>query len=325
MNVIERLKFNIDLIKKENPKKSNLNILCDMSYNVLVHGLTFAEYRKANYINLTKEEKKKCLTRREYKKVINYLDDQRYTNIFLDKILFNKIFRNYIGREYIDIRNTSYKDFEKFVKDKEIFFVKKHNSFGGDGVEKVINKDLDYKELYKKLFETKQYLVEEAIIQHAYLDKINPRAVNNVRIVTLVKDGEVSIVGSVLRISNGEEDALSHGEIIQTLDESGNAISNAYNDYFKKFSKHPTTKFDFKTTKIPYMKEAIKLVKSAALEVPEVRYIGWDVAISEKGPLLIEGNYFPSTGLHQYYSINKDFYFKKTLQDVLKDEYNNIK
>ena len=26
-----------------------------------------------------------------------------------------------------------------------------------------------------------------------------------------------------------------------------------------------------------------------------------------------------------FYKINKDFYFKKTLKDVLKDEYNNIK
>ena len=39
--------------------------------------------------------------------------------------------------------------------------------------------------------------------------------------------------------------------------------------------------------------EAVELVKKAAKVVPEIGYIGWDVAISENGPIIIEGNCFP--------------------------------
>lgn len=323
--MIERLKLTINIVSKENPNKNKLYILFHIMYSVFRYGLSFADYRKSNFINLTKEQKEQCLGKKEYDKVINYLDDKKYSVIFLDKILFNKIFENYIGRKYIDIRITSLDEFINFVKDKETFFIKKHNSFGGEGVEKIINKDINYKKLYKQLLEKKQYLVEETIIQHSYLDDINKKAVNNIRIVTLVKDGKVHILAKVLRLSDGLEEVVSCHDLMQTLDENGKGIGEVYDDYFVNYLKHPTSNFDFKTTHIPYMKEAIKLAKDAALLVPEVRYVGWDIAISEKGPIIIEGNFYPSTGLHQYYKINKDYLLKKQLKDILKDEYDNIK
>ena len=42
--------------------------------------------------------------------------------------------------------------------------------------------------------------------------------------------------------------------------------------------------------KIPLFDDAIELVKKAALVIPEIRQIGWDVCISENGPAIIEGN-----------------------------------
>ena len=40
-------------------------------------------------------------------------------------------------------------------------------------------------------------------------------------------------------------------------------------------------------------KEACNLVKEAATVVEEVKYIGWDIAITPKGPSIIEGNSYP--------------------------------
>ena len=47
------------------------------------------------------------------------------------------------------------------------------------------------------------------------------------------------------------------------------------------------------------MKEAIELTKKAALLVPELGYIGWDVAISDKGPVIVEGNDIPGYDMPQ--------------------------
>ena len=40
-------------------------------------------------------------------------------------------------------------------------------------------------------------------------------------------------------------------------------------------------------------KEAVEMVKEAAKVVPEIGYVGWDIAIGEKEPIMIEGNCYP--------------------------------
>ena len=68
------------------------------------------------------------------------------------------------------------------------------------------------------------------------------------------------------------------------------------------------------------------MVLKAALEVPEVRYVGWDVAITKNGPIIIEGNENPSYGLIQYYLFNDEHegHLLK-ISNILKDEMKNIK
>ena len=322
--MIERMKKNVNLINGANPNKSKMFIFVDMCYNVLRYGLSFTDYKKCDFINLSSAEKKNCLSMSEYRKLIKYLNDSKYNSVFLDKILFNKVFKEYIKRDFIDLRVTSLKDFIKFVKGKETFFAKKHNSFGGEGVEKIINKNLNYEELYNKLLSKQQYLVEETIIQHSYLQKINSKAVNNIRVVTLLKDKKVYIIAKILRLSDGIEEVISCHDIMVTLDNDGNFISKAYDDDLVNYKEHPTSKFNFERGQVPFMKEIIDMATKAALEVPEVRYVGWDFTIDKSGPLIIEGNFFPSYGLHQYYLLNKDYFLKKQLKEILQDEYEKI-
>lgn len=44
---------------------------------------------------------------------------------------------------------------------------------------------------------------------------------------------------------------------------------------------------------IPNWEHAINVVKTAAEKIPQCRFIGWDVAFTEKGVELIEGNHNP--------------------------------
>lgn len=42
--------------------------------------------------------------------------------------------------------------------------------------------------------------------------------------------------------------------------------------------------------RVPYWDEAVEFVKALALVLPDTHYCGWDIAITEDGPLMIEGN-----------------------------------
>lgn len=311
----------ITYIAEEN-KVKKAKVYFDFFLNAATRGIGYVDYLKGNYINLSSEEKKNYLTKRNYVRLVKYLNKRGYQMIFHDKIVFNRIFKDYIGRDFIDIREVGYKGFKKFVTGKENVFAKKHNSFGGDGVTKVNIAGEDLKVLFNQLYNNKQYLIEDTLIQNEYLDWINPKAVNNVRLVTLLKDGEVYVVFKTLRINAGSEEVISCHDIYMTLDDEGNVLGNVVDDECNIYKKHPVTGFKFKGAKIPHMDKALELVKSAAKLVLEMRWIGWDVAITEDGAAIIEGNNYPSFGLHQFYLLNdgEEIGKYKKIKEILKDE-----
>lgn len=311
----------ITYIAEEN-KVKKAKVYFDFFLNAVTRGIGYVDYLKGNYINLSNEEKNNYLTKRNYVRLVKYLNKRGYQMIFHDKIVFNRIFKNYIGRDFIDIREVGYKGFKKFVTGKENVFAKKHNSFGGDGVTKVELAGEDLKVLFNQLYNNKQYLIEDTLVQNEYLDWINPKAVNNVRLVTLLKDGEAHVVFKTLRINAGSEEVISCHDIYMTLDDEGNILGNVVDDECNIYKKHPVTGFKFKGAKIPHMDKALELVKNAAKLVPEMRWIGWDVAITEDGAAIIEGNNYPSFGLHQFYLLNdgEEVGKYKRIKEILKDE-----
>lgn len=306
---------------------SKTKVLVDMIKSFIIYGSGYTDYMKGNYINLNHKERKNFITDRKYRKMINYLNDEKYQDIFLDKIKFNDKFKNFIKRDYLDLRKCNYKTLEKFIKDKDDFFVKKHNKNGGDGVEKiVVSESLDVKKLYKKLIDNEQYLVEETIIQHDYFNKVNPSVVNNIRMVTLLKDNKVYLLFNTIRLNDGNVEVINCEDIFATILDNGKIVGNMVDAEFNIYEKHPVTDFDFSKLQVPYMKEAIEMVKEAALVVPEIRFVGWDVAITNDGPCLIEGNFYPSYGLFQYYLFNDGKPVGKLplIKEILNDEAKKI-
>jgi len=53
---------------------------------------------------------------------------------------------------------------------------------------------------------------------------------------------------------------------------------------------HPVTKTVFEGFTIPFFAEAKELVLKVASFMPVLHLVGWDMAIGESGPVLIEGN-----------------------------------
>ena len=316
----------VDIINK-NTGKSKLYIKYDIFRNFIKRGIGYTDYFRGDYINLTEKEKDTFINTKTFYKLLDYLNDDRYTIILKDKLIFNTIFKKYLKRDYINLRISNYEDFLDFVKDKDIVFAKKPLGEGGHGVSKINIKDnKDLKGLYNKLIKDGQYLVEDAIKQCNELNEINPNVVNSFRIVTLYKDGEVYIVNNALRINQDTTDVIGcTNDLYCSLNEDGFIDSNVIDDYGNIYKEHPLTKKAFKDVKIKGVKESFNIVKEAAKIIPQYRYIGWDIAFSEKGPVLVEGNEYPGYGLIQFYKLkNKKTGHLKEISDILKDEMNNI-
>jgi hypothetical protein len=58
----------------------------------------------------------------------------------------------------------------------------------------------------------------------------------------------------------------------------------------KRVLKHPDSGVVFEGYKIPYYEEAVALAKRCMDSFYGLKSVGWDVAITTDGPVIIEGN-----------------------------------
>lgn len=139
-------------------------------------------------------------------------------------------------------------------------------------------------------------LAEEFLVQHPALMALSPSAVNTVRVITQLNTrNEVEILGARLRISeNSPVDNMAAGNFAAPIDLETGVVngSGVYSDITRKdVTVHPVTGVPVVGFQVPYWSEILDMMQRAARQVPENRSIGWDIAVTEKGPELIEGNH----------------------------------
>lgn len=318
----ERMKKTIDIIAKESGK-SKLFIIFDMMLNFIARGSGYTDYFRGNYINLEKKEKDTFFTAKTFYIFLSYMNNSQFKEILNDKLTFNKYFNKYIMREWHDIRTLSYEDFERFTNRHSIFFAKLPSGEGGHGVERIVVKDWNIEKLYNSINENHQYLIEEAIIQNDELNEINPNVVNSFRIVTLYKDGKVYVLNNALRVNQDNSSVIGcTNDLYFCLNENGKIDSNVIDDYGNIYTEHPLTHKRFDEVHISNVTEAFELAKRMHMELPEMRYIGWDIAFTKNGVDVIEGNEYPGYGLLQFYKLypQKRYGHLKEVRDVIGEE-----
>ena len=176
------------------------------------------------------------------------------------------------------------------------------NGMCGKGIQKLNFSDFDSVEaLRKHLVEANLMLLEEPVVQHPDLMRLHPNSVNTCRVITIAKDGKTRVVAAYLRIGNGKyvDNFNSGGMVVPIEEDRGEIIYPALDKSGNLYEKHPMTGVSIKGFKIPLWDEVIKLVCEAGQVVPQVGLVGWDVCVTEKGPLLIEGNEFPGHDIYQ--------------------------
>jgi len=195
---------------------------------------------------------------------------------------------------YFDHKSKKITNYAKPSTDKIV--IKPTGGSGGMGV-KVISSDRFIEELKKC---SRDYLAEEFIEQHNLINKIFSGSVNTVRVLTLKKNEDVIVIKAMLRVGGTHTkgvDNISLGGIgIDINMESGKlGKGRPYYQYDDiEYKRHPHTKYRFYGQTLPYFKEAKELAINAHKCFPMFTLIGWDIAITETGPTIIEGNRVPN-------------------------------
>jgi len=216
--------------------------------------------------------------------------------------LFNEKYNDFLNREWIDLRESTLEDFTNFLIKHKTVMVKAINLCCGKGIEKInYNENIKINKLYNSLKNNNQFLIEEYVHQHNNLNKLYPHSVNTLRIVSILKDNNVFIPFTCLRIGNQENvvDNFNSGGLLAIVNENGIIENPAIDKSGKTYLLHPYTNTEIIGYEIPLFKQAIEMVKKLALITPEIRYTGWDISITPTGPVVIEGNPFPGHDVYQ--------------------------
>ncbi len=269
-----------------------------------INHISLGEYSWLGYDSLTEEQKKTVCTlwtRAEYRKT---LTDRRYICILMNKYIFSKVFSEFYGRRCYLAEDVTEELLCSLAGEEGRVIAKPNCKGQGKGV-KVLPasgpEELDAAMEFIRGAEN--YIVEEYITQHARLAELNPGAVSIIRFYSLSSPRGDLVFAPVLTcaisksISNGCQDALTAMIDIR----SGEVITDAVDqNKLVEHQCHPVTGVRFKGLQIPYWQECLELMRKAMPLAGKISNIGWDLAITENGPLIVEANTIPGFNTAQY-------------------------
>jgi hypothetical protein len=154
-------------------------------------------------------------------------------------------------------------------------------------------KEISVAELKKKM--SGRYLWQQRVTQHPVMSRLHPESVNTLRIVTFNVNGNIEVFCGVLRtgVNGSPVDNWGAGGISIPIDiETGLVKEEGFfkPGYGGRVKVHPNSGITFLGFEIPFFKESLDLIRRFHEHLYGIHSIGWDVAITEHGPLLIEAN-----------------------------------
>lgn len=281
-------------VSKEENGKSYILAFIDIIYCGFVYGASPQNYYKFDFYKITSTQRKTYVTNRISEKLIKKYNEDAYREIFEDKAQFAAAFGDFFKRKWLKYPQCTQNDYIEFCKEIDGMICKPLDGAQGRGI--IVYKDTipNYEQLKERLMGG-GFILEAFIKQHDELAAFYDKAVNCIRIITIYKDNIMHpIVANITFGSDFEIANASYGGITAEIDiKNGKIVSDGGQYGHKLYKQHPYSSKTFVNYVIPYWSETIKMLSKACQKVPQVGYIGWDVAITNDGPVIIEGNTSP--------------------------------
>ena len=232
-----------------------------------------------------------------------------------DKILFHDIMTQYglpVPTRFFTFRGGEFRHGQELLTDAEVdtiirgisddrIFVKKFTGGAASGVSVFTKKengvyvdkdgDIVSASMIRKKFSNQDFFFEKQIIQEPVLSQFNPDTVNTIRVLTYNN----KIVSATVRFGG-------KGEYVDNVSANGVAVSldietGVLGDYGMKmystiehFYEHPDSHIPFKGTKVTQWSEVRSVVERTLKYLPYYKSVGFDVATTKEGPVILEIN-----------------------------------
>lgn len=280
---------------------SSWPIYWDMMRSLIKFGASDENYEQYHFWEHDDTYKNSFITWRRNMSIMYKFCTPASKDLFLDKVVWNKRFSKYVKRDWIYCKEASLETIKRFLEEHEDVIVKRIDGACGVGIDKYKASDILADNGFLIRLVGENIILEEVAVNVESIRKFSPSSLNTFRFVTCIdRKGKPHIIATAFRMGNGKShtDNIVTGGIACYVDtETGVVVTDGLNVEGKFFSQHPFSKIAFKGFQIPRWEEGKNLVLNLAMEVPEARFVGWDVVLTEKGFDVLEGNIPPGEEL----------------------------
>ena len=276
-------------------------------------GSSYKDYYRFHLYERTEEEQREYFTLGVFESLsFKYNPDPTAIKTLLQKGRFAKKFDDLFGRIWFLNRDLSFEDFCAKCDGLDQLICKPLSSTQGKGIVRIRFADYpDMQAVYEDLMDRKKMICEECIVQHPDIAAFNPGSVNTVRVLTIVdadEDGspECHHVYAGFRMGRGDlVDNFHAGGIIASVDtKTGITCMDAIDLDGNHYPLHPVSGLATLGFQLPNWDKVLAVTEKAALRLAAEKtggagMVGWDVAITQDGACLVEGNSEPSHSIIQ--------------------------
>ena len=265
----------------------------DMWRSFILYYCPFDEYFIFQFPRLSHLGRQEFVTDYEKGLVCEGVSSASVRDIFWDKWQTYEHFREYYGRDAMKIdADTAPDELAAFAAKHPQFIIKPREDCGGHGVSIFSAGDKPLPQLLEELRD-KNVMLEELIVQTEALSKLHPASVNTVRCATFLKDGEAHILFTFFRTgrSGSVVDNAGAGGFVAFVDlETGIVSTPGVTETLETALVHPDTGEQIIGLKIPQWEEMKAFARQLSLLCPQQPYSSWDLALTDDGWVMVEGN-----------------------------------
>ena len=294
------------------PKGEWIKVYIDFLITHYYYGFSPDDYFvKGNGYTLSRYEKKRFFTLKRAFWLQDHVNNPEYIHLIENKAEALNLFKDLVSRARLYAPKSSFGEFMDFIKKTPVFLSKPVGGMCGEGIEKHSTSESsedDLKALYNHLV-SGNMLLEECIKAHDDI-YLGTTALSTFRIYTMIdRKGEVQILKAKYRVGTGDaitdtaDGCVAYPISIKYGVIEGPGINEVLNS--KQYFYHPNCDKLVVGMKIPMWDRTLEVVKRAAKMIPQVRYIGWDVAITNNSVEIIEGNHNPYHGTFEIMGIER--------------------